>query len=131
MTKAQASMLNDPYVLVVNPEGRFLVLNRYYKPLGFTTAEVGWFDYRDVPAIPLPINAVRQVSVNNAPDPCTSGHHCYWLYDDATSPRLSAHNARLYWQKLHELVRALTPSQAEEIVHMLFRSAGISGGDKQ
>src|SRR5438270_342338 len=94
MTKHQESMLNDPYILVRNPEGRFIFLNRYYRLLGAGTDDLSYRECLEHPGIPGDQETVRACAINFADDTEHAGddtEHAgyvrYWIHDDSTSPR--------------------------------------------
>lgn len=86
-----------PYCLDRQPDGRYAVLNRKYKPLGFDTQE--WVDYADYPILvsckALTPDKAGQLSVTGSTD-----IDRIYLYDDSTIPTQSADAMRAYLTKL-------------------------------
>jgi hypothetical protein len=87
-----------PYCLQQTTSGRYVVLNRQYKPLGYTE---GWFEYDDYSEDLLDVQEftprLRWSDSDNA-----SIH----LYTDAQDPTLSTHNWSSYRPRL-KLLRQL------------------------
>lgn len=86
-----------PYCLDRQPDGRYAVLNRRYKPVGFVTSE--WVDYAAHPVLVRvkgldPATAAR-LSIDGRGD-----LDRIYLYNDATCPTASAANMRLYLDRL-------------------------------
>ena len=91
-----------PYCLDRQLDGRYVVLNRRYKPIGFTAAE--WVEYADYPVLisfeNLDSDTVTRLSVD------ASGElDRIYLYNDATNPKTSDANMRAYLERLAILGR--------------------------
>lgn len=88
-----------PYCLDKQPDGRYLVLNREYKPLGFNDGQ--HVDYAAFPiAARLRISAstARKVSHNSNPDTDR-----IFLYDDGCHPARSPKHLDSYLKRLSYL----------------------------
>jgi hypothetical protein len=91
-----------PYCLKRLPDGRYVVLNREYKPLGFQTQE--WIEYEQYPiAVTLkrfgPKTAAR-ISWKGSPDLAW-----IYLYDDGCYPTASAADMQAYLKRLAILAK--------------------------
>ena len=98
-----------PYLVERVELGRWIVLNRKYKPVGTMIPSVGWVDYStshawhvDERVLPGPTS---QCWINT--DPTRR-----WLFDDSTDPTRSAAARRVYAIRLRVLVDALRPACA-------------------
>lgn len=99
MTDFRAVFL--PYCLERQKDGRYVVLNRRYKPLGFMTSD--WVDYGKQPIaakLRLPKNLIAKLSCNTPADPAK-----FWLYNDDSIPTRSAANMRAYQAKIALLAK--------------------------
>jgi hypothetical protein len=100
------SMMNSfrqvflPYWLQKLPDGRWVVLNREYKPLGFRTG--AWVDYEDYP-ICVELKDLKPEKVS------FTGHQQYkdriYLYNDGCIPTDSDKHMKAYLQKIKELAK--------------------------
>jgi hypothetical protein len=95
------------YLLELMPSGGFVLLNRYYKPLGMIRAprHVGYVDYFKCPTVKLDLETVKRTAVCDSEDTFSKnrGCHCYWLYQDLAGPTRSAGNMRAYERRLSAL----------------------------
>lgn len=90
-----------PYVLLLQSDGRYVVLNRNYKPVGLTVS-----DYIDYGAFPVAIKFKRKLSSrqiqalshDGSPDPSR-----IYLYDDGCVPTYSDANWTAYSARLKRL----------------------------
>ncbi len=91
-----------PYCLQRQPDGRYAVLNREYKPLGFWTG--AWIVYEKHPTlVKLPgLNAklAKKVSWNGSADTKT-----IYLYNDGCIPTESASAMEAYLKRLASLMK--------------------------
>ncbi len=91
-----------PYCLKKQENGKYIVLNREYKPLGFNSYEQ--FNYSNYPISAnlkgLTEKKVLELSWNNSPDK----EHIF-LYNDALNPIKSKDNMAKYLQKLDLLAK--------------------------
>lgn len=88
-----------PYCLEKQPDGRYVVLNREYKPVGFNTYE--WIKYEDFPvAVWLSMTPLRasKLSFKGSKD---TDH--IFLYDDGSNPVRSKANMKAYLSRLELL----------------------------
>jgi hypothetical protein len=98
-----------PYCLQKTSDGRWLVLNRNYKPLGVTSKE--WVDYDGHPDRLMlhsrTVAAIAKAAVRVIADrPSDPG--IIYLYDEATMPTESAANWGAYAKRLSLLMHAKT-----------------------
>jgi hypothetical protein len=93
--------LHLPYCLERRTDGRYVILNRRYKPLGFTTREHVNYD-----AYPIAVKFKRLTRVTAARLSVRGSEDLekIWLYDDATVPTGSARNIRQYLERLKLLM---------------------------
>lgn len=89
-----------PYCIQKQPSGKFVVLNRHYKPLGMERAV--WVDYK-------PYEVVKCLS------------ETYYLYDDATAPCKSKKNMVAYLEKFS----CLSSRQVKSETRTLNAESGI------
>lgn len=82
-----------PYCLQEVPEEGWIVLNRYYKPVGFLAGSKVEIDYRLFPGHILSYKAVA---------PLHEGHCSYYFFDDGCSPWLSHKDCVAMQDKLDE-----------------------------
>lgn len=99
-----------PYCLQKTRDGKWLVLNRNYKPLGTTSKE--WVDYDNHPdriAISArTIGALRKNSVHDIPDrPDDPG--LFYFYNDASMPTESAAD----WSRYAKILQLLAGAKAK------------------
>lgn len=90
-----------PYCLQKQPDGRYVLLNRDYKPLGFATS--GRVDYAQYPiahALKLTRKAVEAISVNGVVK-----EDAIYLYDDGCIPTDSAAHMARYLEKIAVLAK--------------------------
>ncbi|WP_321868635.1 hypothetical protein [Paraburkholderia tropica] len=88
-----------PYCLQKLPDGRYIILNRDYKPLGTTSRE--WVDYETHPsAVRMNISSKTAASLSTHAKPDTDQ---IFLYDDSSSPVHGAQQMRDYMEKLSRL----------------------------
>ncbi len=83
-----------PYCIQQIADGRYVVLNRNYKPLGFRTRD--WVDYGDY-AVPLRITAKQAEKLSYEGSPNTS-FVCF--YNDGCIPTASVMHMRAYLDRL-------------------------------
>ena len=91
-----------PYCLKREPDGRYALLNREYKPVGFYTLR--HINYDEYPVLVklggLSATKAAQLSGNGNGD-----IDCVHLYNDGTNPLLSAANMSAYLFKLKILAK--------------------------
>lgn len=91
-----------PYCLDQQPDGRYAVLNRRYKPVGMTTASSDFVRYQDHPCLVrlpgLTVKVARQLSCDASED-----LQRVYLYRDGTCPTTSDANWAAYAQRLQIL----------------------------
>lgn len=93
----EVSAIHLPYCIKRLEDRRYIVLNRNYKPVGFTTRE--HLDYASYPV------AVRLEGLNQLV--ASKLFHCgstsldeIWLYDDGSIPTRSSENMDAYLERL-------------------------------
>lgn len=92
-----------PYCIQRQDDGRYIILNRNYKPIGFTTRTGQWLKYEDYPiSLSLKITPTRasQLSGEYPPD-----LKFIFLYDDYTIPTTSKKHMTAYLKKLELLAK--------------------------
>jgi len=93
-----------PYLVERVAPGRWIVLDRVYKPIATPTGSVGWVDYSAFPAWHVDESALpgptSQCWIN-------SDSTRRWLFNDSTNPTRSAAARRVYAIRLRVLVDAL------------------------
>ncbi|SDW10370.1 hypothetical protein [Thiocapsa roseopersicina] len=86
-----------PYCLDKQQDGRYAILNREYKPVGFFTKE--WIKYADYPVLVdlkgLGPKTVEKLSYDGSSDP-----NRIYLYDDRTAPNRGDQNMKEYLKRL-------------------------------
>ncbi|MBN3807177.1 hypothetical protein GXB81_29675 [Paraburkholderia sp. Ac-20336] len=88
-----------PYCLQRLSNGRYIILNRDYKPLGTTSPD--WVEYETHPsAVRMSITAKTAASLSTHGKPDTDR---IFLYDDGSSPANGAEQMRAYMEKLSRL----------------------------
>lgn len=88
-----------PYCLDRQDDGRYAILNRLYKPVGFTTTE--FIAYADHPVlVGLRITEKRAAALSCHGSPDTKR---IYLYNDETNPTRSAAHMTAYLSKLAKL----------------------------
>lgn len=91
-----------PYCLLKHDSGGYVVLNRHYKPLGFSTSEhVIYEDYPiEVKFLKLSKQTARRLSWENS-----DSIENIFLYHDGTVPTSSEQNMQSYLEKLKILAK--------------------------
>lgn len=90
-----------PYCLKKQPSGKYVVLNREYKPVGFNTKE--WIKYEDFPvetAFRITKASAKKLSYKLSEDT-----ECIYLYNDGCIPTQSKKNMGVYLEKLARLAK--------------------------
>jgi len=91
-----------PYCIQRQEDGRYAILNRDYKPLGFQTRK--HLKYEDYPILTkfkrLTKRTAARLSVKGSED-----LEAIWLYDDANVPTKSAKNMKAYLERLEILAK--------------------------
>lgn len=94
-----------PYCLDQQPDGRYAILNREYKPVGFFTKE--WINYADYPVLVelkgLGPKTIEKLSYDGKSDPDR-----IYLYNDGSVPTRSAENMKEYQKRLAILAKLKT-----------------------
>lgn len=91
-----------PYCIKRQPDGRFVVLNREYKPVGFYSE--GFIRYEDYP-VAAPIKGITKsmaTKLSHCGDPSIE---CIYLYDDGCTPTRSTANMAAYLSRLQLLAK--------------------------
>lgn len=91
-----------PYCLIRQADGRYVVVNRRYKPLGYITSE--WVDYDDKPILAhlsgLGPATIRKLSWNDS-----DNAERIYLYNDGCVPTANAKSMRAYLDKIAILAK--------------------------
>ncbi len=91
-----------PYCLDKQPDGRYAVLNREYKPVGFFTKE--WITYAEHPVL-VKLRGITPTLAAKLSWEHSKDTSRVYLYNDASSPVLSKANMRAYLDKLELLAK--------------------------
>ena len=89
-----------PYCLQKQEDGRYAVLNREYKPVGFFTRE--WIKYEEHPVL-VKFKGLTKAKAAKLSDKGEANLDQIFLYNDATNPVRSKANMRSYLAKLEIL----------------------------
>lgn len=89
-----------PYCLQKQKDGRYAVLNREYKPVGFYTKE--WVEYAEHPVL-VKIKGLTKAKAAKLSVGGKANLDTIFLYDDATNPVRGRANMRAYLAKLEVL----------------------------
>lgn len=89
-----------PYCLQRLSDGRYILLNRLYKPLGISSKD--WVDYETHPSAfrPKGINSAVAQKLSWEESPALDA---LWLYKDGSKPTLSAEHWAAYSARLQVL----------------------------
>jgi hypothetical protein len=90
-----------PYCLERQPDGRYVILNRHYKPLGFMTHDR--VDYNAYP-IAVKFKRLTRATATKLSARGNDDLEKIWLYDDASVPTTSARNMQQYLERLKVLM---------------------------
>jgi hypothetical protein len=89
-----------PYCLQKQEDGRYAVLNREYKPVGFYTKD--WVKYEEHPVL-VKLKGLTKAKSAKLSDKGETNLDEIFLYNDATNPVRSKANMRSYLTKLEIL----------------------------
>jgi hypothetical protein len=89
-----------PYCLQKQKDGRYAVLNREYKPVGFYTTD--WVKYEEHPVL-VKLKGLTKSKAAKLSDKGEANLDEISLYSDATNPVRSKANMRSYLAKLEIL----------------------------
>lgn len=91
-----------PYCLKRQDDGRYAILNREYKPVGFFTPD--WINYPDYPVL-VKLKGLTQAVAAKLSISEETQLETIFLYSDATNPINSKENMRTYFSKLEILAK--------------------------
>ena len=97
-------MIYLPYAIERIDDGRYVVLNRRYKPLGIHASAFIAYAPHAVHLLGLDEDTARKLSHKGSPDTA-----CIWLYGDASTPLESTESWDAYQRRL-QLLAALKVS---------------------
>lgn len=89
-----------PYCLQKQPDCRYAVLNREYKPVGFYTTD--WIDYAKHPVL-VRLKGLTKAKAAKLSVDVEVNVDLLYLYDDETNPVKNSANMRAYLEKLEML----------------------------
>lgn len=96
-----------PYCLLRQPDGRYAVVNRRYKPVGMTTPKAEWIDYAAHPCL-LELRGLTEAAARDISWNADTSLDRIYLYNDGTDPLSSAAHWDAYAQRLHRLGKLKT-----------------------
>jgi hypothetical protein len=88
------------YCVVCCTDGRWLLLNRQYKPFGQGWPRERWADYATCPGLRLWLTDKHLRAIDDGCTPYRPGDRMVWLYSDRTNPNTSAALATAYRRRL-------------------------------
>ena len=91
-----------PYCLKRLKDGKYIVLNREYKPLGFNT--LTHVEYEDYPISAKIKGITKKMTAEISIDKSSNLDQIY-LYNDATNPSSNSKNMKEYLKKLEKLAK--------------------------
>jgi hypothetical protein len=91
-----------PYCLEKQPDGRYVVLNREYKPIGFKTRE--HIEYEEYP-ICVELKGIGEVTAAKVSYNSDSNTDMIFLYNDGCVPTESAEHMKNYLNRLAILAK--------------------------
>lgn len=95
-----------PYCIRKQPDGRYAVLNRHYKPVGFCTDD--WIEYENYPVLVklrgLGPAIARKISCDG-----DSSTETIYLYGDGCNPVRNKATASAYFARLSRLMKLEIP----------------------
>lgn len=91
-----------PYCLKRQEDGRWLILNRKYKPVGFNTDK--HITYEDFP-VSVKLKGLRKETLKKLSWNGNIDGECIYLYDDGTAPTARKDLMDAYLEKLRILMR--------------------------
>ena len=91
------------YGFVRCADGRWLALNRTYKPFGVQFPRGQWADYETCPGVRLWLTDRQIRRLDGGGQPYQPGDHLFWLYFDGTSPDRGGANLAAYRRRVAEL----------------------------
>jgi hypothetical protein len=100
------------YALVHTADGRWLLLNRHYKPHGVDWPRNSWADYDTCPGRRLLLTAAHLQQLDGGGTPHRPSDRIIWLYHDGSDPRLGAAHRGAYERR----VRLLALADTAEVV---------------
>jgi hypothetical protein len=89
-----------PYCLKKQEDGRYAVLNREYKPVGFFTRE--WVEYEKHPVL-VKLKGLTKAKAVKLSDNGKANLDVIYLYNDDTNPVRNKANMRAYLAKIEIL----------------------------
>ena len=91
-----------PYCLEKQADGRYAVLNREYKPVGFFTRE--WIDYAKHPVL-VKLKGLTSARAGRLSHNGSADIDRIFLYNDGSNPVRSAANMRAYLARIEILAK--------------------------
>ncbi len=104
MTKKSIQSVFMPYCLEQQADGRYAILNRAYKPVGFLTS--GYIKYDDYPVL-VTIEGLTEAKVTKISFDGNSDCKKIYLYDDGCNPNQGKEHMKSYLQKLELLSKLI------------------------
>lgn len=98
-----------PYALRKQPDGRWVVLNRYYRPVGINVAEPVELDKYPV-SVELP--ELDEATLQRLSHDGDIEHDTIYLYNDGSVPTMGPEYMEAYLKRLEILLRLHLPTAA-------------------
>jgi len=93
-------MTERVYALTVCSDGRWLLLNRRYKPFGVGASASSWYPYDSCIGIRAWLRERDLKKLDGGSTRYRPGDSMIWLFNDATDPRLGGAYLRAYQERL-------------------------------
>ena len=102
VTQRSPCALHFPYCLERQPDGRYVILNRRYKPIGFLTQQ--HVEYSEHP-ISFKFQWLTAATAARLSATGSTDLEKIWLYNDATVPTATNSHMQQYLERLRVLMK--------------------------